>query len=269
MATQREAGRRHSAAAPPSRPSSSVLRLTRRAVATALCLLPAVVVAGGAQAATAPSIAPQQELVTLLSAHSVSATPGGAVEASVAATRPLTKEQTVLPVLSSEIDNSVDAQGQLWLQVRLPGRVLGHKAPPATGWINAAGATISSTGWHLVVDLGARSVLVYDDGVEVHSYKAVVGKSSTPTPTGEYFVEENVKMPAGAPGAPFALATSDRSKVLREFEGGPGQIAIHGIENLGGTLGTAESHGCIRLGTSAIDWLAARIGPGVPITIIA
>jgi lipoprotein-anchoring transpeptidase ErfK/SrfK len=29
----------------------------------------------------------------------------------------------------------------------------------------------------------------------------------------------------------------------------------------------AESHGCLRLGTPAIDWIAARIGAGVPVTI--
>jgi lipoprotein-anchoring transpeptidase ErfK/SrfK len=237
-----------------------------RVIATLLCLA-ALTCASVAQATTPAPIAPQQELVALLSAHAVSASPDGAVEASVAATRPLTREQTVLPVLSAVVDNRVDVQGQTWLQVRLPGRVLGQKAPPKTGWINAANTVISSTGWHLVVDLSARRVLVYDDGVEVRSYAAVVGKASTPTPTGEYFVEENVKMPSAAPGAPFALATSDRSNVLREFEGGPGQIAIHGVANLGGTLGSAESHGCVRLATSAISWLAARIGPGVPITI--
>ena len=69
-------------------------------------------------------------------------------------------------------------------------------------------------------------------------------------------------MQAGQPGGPFALALSARSNVLQEFEGGPGQIALHGRENLGGTLGTAESHGCIRLDTASIDWLAARIDPG-------
>jgi hypothetical protein len=35
----------------------------------------------------------------------------------------------------------------------------------------------------------------------------------------------------------------------------------------GGTLGAAESHGCIRVNTASIDWLAARIGPGTPATI--
>lgn len=239
-----------------------------RAITAVLCLLLAFAGGSSARAATVPQIAPAQELVQLLGTHSVHVTPGGVVDASVAGRRPLAGEPTVLPVLSSVIDNSVVASGQLWLQVRLPGRVVGAKTPPATGWISASNTVISSTGWHLVVNLAARRVLVYDDGAQVRSYQAVVGKPSTPTPTGEYFIEENITMPAGAAGAPFALATSDRSNVLRKFEGGPGQIAIHGIENLGGTLGTAESHGCIRLATSAITWLAARIEPGVPLTIV-
>jgi lipoprotein-anchoring transpeptidase ErfK/SrfK len=234
--------------------------------AVAFVLL-ALAVAGPASAAGL-KVAPQQEVVALLSTHTYSATPGGASEGSVAAVRPLTREQTVLPVLAGAIDNSVDTKGQLWLQVLLPGRVLGSKTPPATAWIRASNAVVSSTDWHLVVELAARRLVVYHGGVEIHSYAAIVGKPSTPTPTGDYFVEENVKMPSGAAGAPYALATSDRSNALHEFEGGPGQIAIHGRENLGGTLGTAESHGCIRLATSAISWLAARIGPGVPITIV-
>jgi lipoprotein-anchoring transpeptidase ErfK/SrfK len=235
----------------------------KRLLTTISCLFLGAAFTGAAQAAAPPQIAPQQELVALLHAATIRASPDGAIEETVAADRPITRERTVLPVLSAVIDNSVDAQGQLWLRVRLPGRVLGQKTPPETGWISSSSTLISTTAWHLVVDLGARRVLVYDAGLRVRSYAAVVGKSSTPTPTGE----ENVQMASGAPGAPFALATSDRSTVLHEFEGGPGQIAIHGIENLGGTLGTAESHGCIRLATSAITWIAARVGPGVPITI--
>jgi len=94
-----------------------------------------------------------------------------------------------------------------------------------------------------------------------------VGKPSTPTPTGEFFVEETVQLPNGDPGGPYALALSARSNVLQEFEGGLGQIAMHGRENLGGVLGAAESHGCIRLSTTTIDWLAARISPGTPVTV--
>jgi lipoprotein-anchoring transpeptidase ErfK/SrfK len=76
-------------------------------------------------------------------------------------------------------------------------------------------------------------------------------------------------MTASEPGGPYALALSARSNALQEFEGGPGQIALHGRDNLGGVLGAAESHGCVRLSTQSIDWLAQRIGPGVPVTIAA
>jgi lipoprotein-anchoring transpeptidase ErfK/SrfK len=146
----------------------------------------------------------------------------------------------------------------------LPGR-----PNSSTGWIAQKGTREVMTGWHVVVSLAARLVNVYLNGHKLRTFQAVIGKSSTPTPTGEFFVEETLQMPSGEAGGPFALALSARSDALQEFEGGPGQIAIHGRNNLGGTLGTAESHGCIRLATASIDWLAARIGPGTPTTIDA
>ena len=152
--------------------------------------------------------------------------------------------------------------GIRWLHVMLPGRPNG-----STGWIAQQGTRALETGWHVVVNLARRTVTVYRDGRVVRSFQAVVGKPSTPTPTGAYFVEETVRMARGEPGGPFALATSARSNVLQEFEGGPGQIALHGLDNLGGTPGNAESHGCIRMRTRSIDWLIARIEPGTPVTI--
>jgi lipoprotein-anchoring transpeptidase ErfK/SrfK len=95
----------------------------------------------------------------------------------------------------------------------------------------------------------------------------VVGKRSTPTPRGRFFVEEAVALSADDAGSPFALAASARSRVLQEFDGGPGQIAIHGTGQLGGTLGTAASHGCVRLSSGAITWLVRRIRSGAPLTI--
>lgn len=68
-------------------------------------------------------------------------------------------------------------------------------------------------------------------------------------------------------GAPYALALSARSNVLQEFAGGPGQVALHGTSNVGGVLGTAASHGCIRLASQAITWLATRLSPGTTVTI--
>ena len=108
---------------------------------------------------------------------------------------------------------------------------------------------------------------VYWNGRATRTFKAVVGKPSTPTPLGRFFVEETVSLGPQDVGAPYALALSARSNVLHEFDGGPGQIALHGTNNTGGVLGTAASHGCIRFDTQAITWLATRIGPGIPVTI--
>ena len=55
--------------------------------------------------------------------------------------------------------------------------------------------------------------------------------------------------------------------MLQQFDGGPGQIALHGLGSVGGVPGTAVSHGCMRLSRRDISWLADRIGPGVPVTI--
>ena len=176
----------------------------------------------------------------------------------VAARRPITGEQTTLPV----IGRSTGPGGMRWLEVMLPGRPDG-----STGWIAQQGTRRLTTGWRIVVYLAARRVRVYRNGRLARTFQAVVGKPSTPTPTGQFFVEETVQMAPGEAGGPFALALSARSNVLQEFEGGPGQIAIHGRDDLGGTLGAAESHGCVRLATASIDWLAARIGPGTPVTI--
>src|ERR1019366_8928998 len=112
-----------------------------------------------------------------------------------------------------------------WLLVRLPGRTLDND-PPSVGWIRASYTLRTMTPWHILVEIAARRVIVYRYGRPLRVFAAVVGKPSTPTPPGDYFVEESVKLSAGAAGAPFALATSDRSDVLQEFEGGPGQIAL-------------------------------------------
>jgi lipoprotein-anchoring transpeptidase ErfK/SrfK len=202
-----------------------------------------------------------QQLAILLTAHSAHRGPEARSlqVALVAARRPITGEQTTLPV----IGRSTGPGGVKWLEVMLPGRPDG-----STGWIAAQSTRRLVTGWHIVVDLAGRHVSVYRNGRVVRTFQAVVGKPSTPTPTGRFFVEETVQMAAGHPGGPFALALSARSNALQEFEGGPGQIALHGRNNLGGTLGTAASHGCVRLATASIDWLAARIGPGTPTTIV-
>ncbi|MFL5846861.1 MAG: L,D-transpeptidase [Solirubrobacteraceae bacterium] len=207
-----------------------------------------------------------QRLVEVYADHAVhqGPQPTSLITATVRSTRPITGERTTLPVLGRRLDES----GLAWVRVRLPGRVLGAAVPPATGWIRTTDTLRAETPWHLVVHRAIRRVVVYRDGRPVRVLAAIVGAPSTPSPRGYFFVEESVRLAAWQSGSPFALATSARSAVLQEFEGGPGQIALHGRGQVGGRLGTAVSHGCVRLAGGAITWLARRIGPGVPVTIV-
>ncbi len=252
---------RHPRGLRPSQTAARSRRLGRRLLLAlaVTCLLG--VSADSAVAARAPvRVAASQQLALLLTSHRAHRAPraGAPQMAFIPANRPITGERTTLPV----VGHAVGAGGLSWLLVMLPGRPNG-----STGWIAQQGTRKLVTRWHIVVDLAGRRVTAYRGGRVVRAFRAVVGKPSTPTPTGAFFVEETLKMSPGEPGGPFALATSARSDALQEFEGGPGQIALHGRDNLGGTLGTAESHGCVRLDTAGIDWLVARVEPGTPVTI--
>jgi lipoprotein-anchoring transpeptidase ErfK/SrfK len=210
-----------------------------------------------ASPAEAYVVRPTQQLVVLHRAHAAFAKPTTDSKAlgRVKPHRPLTGERTVLPVLGTRTG---------WLHVRLPGRPNGH-----TGWIRQAATALRTTSWHLVVDISKRRVTVYRKGRVIRVFRAIVGKPSTPTPRGEFFVEESVQLKPKDIGGPFVLTLSARSTVYQEYAGGPGQIAIHGRDNIGGVLGTAVSHGCVRLADPAIRWLVrwGRVGPGVPVTI--
>jgi len=213
-------------------------------------------------AAPAPAAAPpaSQPLAAFLTPHTAYASPSTAAKrvGYVTGTGPIMGRRSVFPVIDTRERHGTTT----WLRVRLPGRPNGR-----TGWVVARDTLAQATGFHVVVELDRRRALVYWRGHRVRTFSVIVGKPSTPTPRGDFFVEEMVPLSSAADGAPFALATSARSDVLERYEGGVGQIALHGIGNLSGTMGTAASHGCVRLGDAAIGWLARTMSPGVPITI--
>jgi hypothetical protein len=203
-----------------------------------------------------------QEVALLTQSHEL-VSPTGRSRAPIRvieAWRPITGVRTALPVTG----RATAPDGVQLLHVMLPGRPNGSQ-----GWIRQRGASVVEVNWRIVVHTASRRLLVYHGDSLARSISAVVGRASTPTPHGLFFVEESVRMLPGAAGGPYALALSAHSDVLQEFEGSPGQIAIHGMAKLSGSLGTASSHGCIRLADRDLEWLVARIAPGVRISIAA
>jgi lipoprotein-anchoring transpeptidase ErfK/SrfK len=238
--------------------------------ALALGAVPSAAVAAHRSSSRVPyHPAALQKVATLSASKTTYRSAGGKRAGSVSKNRPITGEATTLPVLKTV------TKGQTtWYQVRLPGRPNSH-----TGWITSSHTFSYKTAWHIVVGVGPttsgfsshRRVYVFKHGKLVKNWLVVVGAPGRVTPTGQFFVEENIsyRNDPSFPGSPYALATSARSDTFTEFDGGPGQVALHGM---GGGLyakpGTAQSHGCVRLLNQDITWLANRILPGTPVTII-
>jgi hypothetical protein len=157
-----------------------------------------------------------------------------------------------------------DRDSRLWLRVQLPERPNGR-----SGWIDADFARLRQTPWRLVLDRGSRRASAYRAGRRVRSWRVVIGEPGTPTPGGLFAVYERVRQPAGSELGPFALQLTAHSNTLLNFGGGPGRVAMHGRSGplLADPLGSARSHGCIRMQNQIVRWLAVRARPGTPVEI--
>jgi lipoprotein-anchoring transpeptidase ErfK/SrfK len=184
--------------------------------------------------------------------------PGGPAIARIAMRTPLTRATTVLPI----VREARGPAGGRWLRVGVPARPNG-----TTGWVPAEAGTITETPWTIVIQRARRRALVLRAGRVVARFPVVLGKRSTPTPLGRFFVTEKLPIASGVAEGPWALATSAYSDVLRQFGGGPGQIALHGTVGFDDPLGTYSSHGCIRFSAAAITWIAHRVVDGTPVIV--
>jgi hypothetical protein len=169
---------------------------------------------------------------------------------------------TELLVLGSR----VDAAGHPWLRVRLDYRPNGLAA-----WIDAEDTVLHRDPWRIAVSRADRDVKVYDADRLQRTFAAVVGKPSTPTPAGLFAIA--AELPQPRPGKNFegawVLPLTAHSEVLRSFAGGDGQVALHGRggASLADPLGSARSHGCVRLANAAIGWIAGHVPVGTPVRV--
>jgi lipoprotein-anchoring transpeptidase ErfK/SrfK len=160
------------------------------------------------------------------------------------------------------------AGDRCWLKVRLPWRP-NH----ASGWVDAGALSVEQTPWRIAISTARRQLVVYRAGARVRTLRVVVGKPSTPTPAGRFAVTWAIRWhPSDFLGS-WVLELTAHSTVLQRFDGGDGTVGIHGRggASLLDPLGSARSHGCIRLSNHAIEWLVHTIGashlPGTPVDV--
>jgi hypothetical protein len=158
----------------------------------------------------------------------------------------------------------VEDRGE-WLRIMLPERPNG-----STGWVQAASVTRSTSPWRMVLKLSETRVRVYKDGFEVWSAPVGIGKDSTRTPTGSYFVAV-IEKPGAHGYGPIVLDLNAHSEDIASWDGsGDAITAFHGpfgaqevIRSGGGKV----SNGCIRMLTE--DQLKMDGIPlGTPVDII-
>lgn len=161
-----------------------------------------------------------------------------------------------------------DGDGRCWIKVRLPWR-----PNTAAGWVNVRDVVLQPTSWRIVVSRAHRTLTLWHSGKPLRTLSVVVGKPSTPTPSGLFAIAWVVRWHPNFFLGSWVLMLTAHSDVLKNFDGGDGTVAIHGRggASLLDALGTASSHGCVRVANDAIDWLVRTVGqdelPATPVEI--
>jgi lipoprotein-anchoring transpeptidase ErfK/SrfK len=212
-------------------------------------------------AISAPSIAPGDIIATAaVETIGIYSAPGDPTPAST-----LTKWSAYGSPRTLLVTDTTGLGDVEWLKVALPVQPNG-----TTGWILATDVTTSATDLSIHVFLDERTLELRRGDEILLTTPVVIGADETPTPTGLFYVTDPLDFsanPTGVYGA-YALGLSGFSNVLKTFDGGPPQIAIHGTNNPA-LLGTAASNGCIRLPNVAVLELAHAVGLGTPVYVAA
>jgi len=155
-----------------------------------------------------------------------------------------------------------EAKGR-WLRVLLPMR-----PNEAEGWISSGDVQLSRHRFRVRVDLSDRRLTTFRGQEVVLRGSVSIGRQESPTPSGLFFTTVLARAPnPSGPYGPLALGLSGYSEVYTEFQGGNGQIAIHGT-NAPALIGQAVSAGCVRMRNDDIMQLARFLPLGTPVRII-
>ena len=156
-----------------------------------------------------------------------------------------------------------DAAGMEWTQIRIPGRPNGR-----VGWVvRDTLGNFNATRWRIVVNRRHRKMTVYWNGKRRWQRPVGIGKASTPTPAGRFWIREKIRVhDRKSPYWPYALGTANYS-TLSEWPGG-GVVGIHGDWNQPWLIPGRPSHGCIRMHDGDVGWLARHVPVGTPLRVL-
>ena len=131
-----------------------------------------------------------------------------------------------------------------------------------------------TVGASVVVTRATRVLTLYREQRKVRTFRIAVGTSQHPTPKGLYSIIQKQRNPTWIPpDSPWA-------KGLGPIPPGPGNplgtrwmgtsapaVGIHGT-SAPSSIGSAASHGCIRMYIRDAEWLYERVSLGTPVLIV-
>ena len=159
------------------------------------------------------------------------------------------------------LQRSVDAGEHDWVRLRVPGRPNGR-----TGWVpRDALGRFHRVSTAITVDRHKLRVTVSRGGRVVFSAPVGIGKDSTPTPAGRFWIREKFRVGGYGAYGPRALGTSAYAPGLTDWPSG-GVVGFHGT-NAPGLVPGRPSHGCIRLRNADILRFYRLVPVGTPLFI--
>ncbi|MUG93103.1 L,D-transpeptidase family protein [Scytonema sp. UIC 10036] len=125
---------------------------------------------------------------------------------------------------------------------------------------------------HLKINLRQRQVTVYQGKNLIKSYPVAVGRRGWETPVGNFRVRDMLVNPTWIhPKTGKAIPGGDAKNPLGNYwigfwTNGKDWVGFHGTPNPE-SVGTAASHGCIRMYNQDIEELFKLVNIGTPVTV--
>ncbi len=132
--------------------------------------------------------------------------------------------------------------------------------------IDASAEERRAKGDRIVISIPDHKLVLFNGGHILKIYDVAVGKSSTPSPEGEFTIINHVKNPTWygpkmvvPPGKNNPLGTRWMGLSLKGY-------GIHGT-NVPSSVGKAASHGCFRMRQADLEDLFDRVEVGVTVEL--
>ena len=127
----------------------------------------------------------------------------------------------------------------------------------------------------IIVNRGAFTLRLFKDLKEVKSYPVAVGQAGLETPQGLYTIQNMAENPAWhVPQSDWAgdlagqvIPPGPENPIKARWMGIYAGAGIHGTDAIG-SLGTAASHGCIRMSIPDVEDLYDQVDVGTPVYIL-